>query len=162
MAAPVDTDHLVQGVVKWLQGFSDVLEVLGATTVSHVPYLFQTNLWVTMEGSQSTAAVFSRAGGWAGPNLHNTMRFPRIQLEIFADPLRDTGNRVTDPGEVERRIDAVHKIIDRHLHRPQNGVQWWGSVRTIGCTRLAEPTVYPVPEGGGLQRLQAFYGVIEG
>jgi hypothetical protein len=160
MSGPVTTDHLIQGVVKWLQGFPDVTAVVGAFA-DNKPYLFQTNLWVTMEGTQSTAAVLYRAGGWAGPNQHNTMRFPRLGLEVYADPIRDNGNNVTDPGEAGRRIEAAYKAIDTRLHRSQGGTQMWGTVRTLGCTRLGEPDVLPVKDGGGLLVLTAFYGVSE-
>lgn len=153
-------DDLIQGAVKYLGAQGDVLELLGSYT-DGVPWLFQHTLWVTVEGSQRTAAVVSRAEGWAGPNQYNTMRFPRISLELYADPLRDAGNNITDPGEVQRRIEATYQLIDSHLHRPQGGVQMWGTVRTIGCTRLAEPSAYPVPDGGGLVRLQVFYGVTQ-
>ena len=161
MTTPVTVDHITAGAVKWLQGFPDVTAVLGQSP-SGRPYLFQDTLYVVMEGTQSTAAVIYRAGGWAGPNAHNTARFPRIGLEVYVDPIRDGGGNVTSPGEAERRIDAAYKAIDRHLHRqPQNETQMWGTVRTIGCTRLVEPTVTPVPNGDGLIRLDTFYGVTE-
>lgn len=159
MTTPVDADDIVQGAVKWLQNFPDVRAVLGGTDSS--PWLFQHQLWVVAEGTQSTAAVIIDAGGWGGPNPHNTMRFPRLSLEISADPIRDAGNNIIDPGEVNRRIKHAYRVIDAHLHRPQGGEQWWGQIRTIGCTRLIEPSVYPVPAGGGLLRLTATYAVTE-
>lgn len=158
MTAP--DDSIVRGAVKYLMDISDVTDLLG-TYQTGVPYLFQHTLWVVMENTQTTACVISRAGGWAGPNLHNTMRFPRISLELWADPLRDAGNNVTDPGEVHDRIESIFKSIDRYLHRPQGGTVWWGDIRTAGCHRLTEPIVYTVPDGNGLLRLQTFYGVVE-
>lgn len=161
MTGPVTTDNLVQGAVKWLLTFTDVLAVLG-TNPAGKHFLFQSTMWTNLEGTGTTAAVIGRAGGWTSPNTHNTMRFPRLSLEMWADPIRDSGGNEINRGEAERRIDAAFLTLDTHLHRPQGGATWWGTVRTVGCTRLGEPTVYPVPDGGGLQRLLAFYGVTQG
>lgn len=160
MTGPVLTDDLVQGCVKYLAALTDVRAVLGAYP-DESPWLFQHDLWVEVEGTGNTAAVIAAAGGWAGPNQYNTMRFPRISLEISADPLRDAGNNPTTPGEVHRRLERAFAAIDARLHRPAPLDQRWGTVRTLGCSRIAEPVIYVVPDGDGMLRLQAFYGVVQ-
>lgn len=162
MTTPVATDDLVQGATKYLQGFDDVLAALGSYAATTTPWLFQHELWVAMEGTQSTAAVLAPGGGWAGPNEHNTLRFERLSVEVWADPRRDSTGNIIEPGEVYRRIDAAYLALDSHLHRPQSGTQMWGTVRTVSCTRLVEPLTYAVPDGNGLLRLQVFYGVVQG
>ncbi len=162
MTGPVTTDDIVQGAVKYLKGFSDVLAVLGADPDTSAPYLYQHDLWTTVEGSQSTAAVVSYLGSWAGANEHNTMRFPRISLDIWADPLRDAGGNITQPGEVYRRLLAAWNVFDLRLHRPASAAVMWGTVRTLGCTRLAEPFIDPITDGDGIRRLQCLYGVVQG
>ncbi len=162
MTGPVVDDDLVQGAVKWLLTQSDVTAVVGTFDETASPWLFQHQLWARVEGSQSTAAVLSRAGGWSGANEHNTMRFPRLSLEVYADPLRDTGNNVTDPGESWRRIEAAWSAFDTVLHRPAAESVMWGTVRTLGCLRLGEPNIYSVPDGDGMLRCQCFYGVVTG
>lgn len=161
MSAPVATDDLVQGAVKWLLGFADVTAVLGTYPATTTPYLFQHQLWAELEGSGSTAAVIGHGGGWGSPNDYNTMRFPRLSLELLADPGRDSGKNGIEPGEVYRRINAAYEVLDAHLHRPAPATVWWGTVRTIACTRLAEPIIYTVPDGDGLLRLQTFYAVVQ-
>jgi hypothetical protein len=161
MTAPVATDDLVQGAHTYLSTQPDVLAVLGSYGTG-VAWLWPHQLVATIENSQSTAAVIVRQPGWAAPNVHNTMRFPRIGIEITGDPLRDAGNNITDPNEVIRRLEAVYRIIDAHLHRPQGGDQMWGTVRTIACARLVEPYVYPIADGNGMQCLTVSYGVTEG
>lgn len=162
MVTPVDTDDLVQGCVKHLQVQADVLAVLGTDLDTGAPLLFQHRMWAGMEGSSSTSAMVYRDGGWAGPNLHNTLRFPRLTVEVWVDPIRDPQNNVIDPGEAHRRIEYVYEVFDWHLHRPQGGQQMWGTVRTIACVRLSEPTVYAVPDGDGLLRLVVAYAVTQG
>jgi hypothetical protein len=162
VTGPVDTDDLVAGCVRWLSGLPDVLAVLGTTPDGTAPLLFQNELFRgDIEGSQTTAAVITHTGGWGGANEHNTMAFPRLTLELFVDPMRDPGGNATRPGETYRRINAAYKVFDRRLHRPQGGTQYWGSVRTTDCVRLAEPTIVGVADGDGLLRLQVSYGVTE-
>jgi len=162
MTTPVDTDDLVQGCVKWLLDEDTIHSVLGVFPDTNVPWLYQHSLWSRVEGTQSVAAVISRAGGWAGANEYNTLRFPRLSLEIYADPLRDTQGNVTQPGETWRRIEAAWVAFDTLLHRPSADTVMWGTVRTITCTRLGEPLIYPVPDGDGSLRLQQFYAVTQG
>jgi hypothetical protein len=161
MSAPVGTDDLVQGAHTYLSAQPDILAVLGSYATG-VPWLFPHDLWVTVENSQSNAAVITRQPGWTTPNTHNTMRFPRIGIEITCDPLRDSGFNLSDPHEVMRRCEAVYRVFDAHLHRPQSGEQMWGTVRTIACTRLVEPYLYPIADGNGMYRLTVSYGVTEG
>lgn len=160
MTTPVATDDVVQGCVKFLAAQTDVQNVLGAYD-DDTPYLFQHELWVTVERSSSTAAVITRGGGWAGANLHNTMRFPRIGLELYVDPQRDASGHITDPGEAYRRIEAAFKVIDRHLHMAGGGHTYWGTVR-VSSARTTEPLTYKVADTDGVLRLQCFYAVEEG
>lgn len=161
MTAPVDTDDLVQGAYTYLVAQPDILAVLGTYSTGE-PWLWPHQLWATVENSQSNAAIITRQPGWSSPNLHNTLRFPRIGIEITCDPIRDQGNNVSDPNEVLRRCEAVYRVFDKYLHRPAGGDQMWGTVRTITCTRLVEPFIYPVADGNGMTRLTVSYGVTEG
>jgi len=158
----VTADDIVQGAVKWLSSFDDVVAVL-STYGDGTPYLFQRKLWIDMEGSQGTAAVIRCVGGWAGANTYNTMRFPRLCLELWADPIRDAGGNISEPGEVYRRLSDAFQVIDARLHRPQAGEQMWGTIRTVACSRLTEPDEpFPIPDGDGLLRTITFYAVTQG
>lgn len=161
MSAPVSTDDLVQGAAKYLLDQPGIVAVLGATPAGS-PWLFQHELYVTVQGTSSTAAVIAYGGGWSGANTHNTMRFPRLSLELYVDPQRDAAQNVTLPGEVHRRLHAAFAVFDSFLHRPQGEVQYWGTVRTLSSSRSAEPTVYAVPDGNGLLRAQVFYAIEQG
>ncbi len=161
MSQPFTCDDLVQGAAKHPLAITDVVAVLG-TTDSGTPWLFQHYCYATVEGTSSTAAVLGYGGGWSGGNEHNTLNFPRLSLVLYADPLRDVNKNITEPGEVYRRIMNAFMVIDRHLHRPQGGVQMWGDIRTLSCVRTAEPNLYPVPSGEGVLRAQTFYAIEQG
>ncbi len=162
MPVPVTDDDIVSGAVAFLYSKPDVLAVLGSDPDG--PWLFQYELWAKdlIEGSESTALVISSDGGWAGPNLQNTLRFPRLQIDVYADPIRDHGNNVIDPGEVQRRAYRAFQVVDKYLHRVNSETQMWGTIRTVSCSRLTEPVVYRVPDGDGLLRCQVYYAVAQG
>lgn len=165
MSAPVTTDDIVTGCVKFLKAKGDVLAAVGETVIDGqlVPLIFGYSMWwQDFQNSSMTAAFITSDGGWAGPNLHNTLRFPRITLNIWCDPLRDAGGNIADPHEVMLRANRAYEIVDNHLHRPEGETQWWGQIRTVSCARLTEPTTYRVPDGDGIVRLSATYAVTQG
>lgn len=139
-----------------------VVAVLGKTPGDQTPYLFQGSLWTVMENTQSTACVVSYAGGWINPNAHNTMRFPRLRVAVYADPLRDGNHNPIDPVEVRERVMHAYEVIDGYLHRPQGRAVMWGAMRVLGSLRMTEPTIEPEPDGTGLLRLTVTYAVTEG
>lgn len=168
----MSTDDLIQGAVKYLAAQPGVVAVLGSSVDNAgnpYPYLFQHDQWAGLdgstflEGSGSTAAVVRRAGSWSGGNPHNRLRFPRIAVDIWADPQRNAAMNVTAPGEVYHRMETVYFAIDDRLHRPTGETQMWGDVRTIGCLRLGEPTEPDaVADGDGLLRQTVYYAVSQG
>jgi hypothetical protein len=159
MSTPVTTDDVVQGCVKFLKVQTDVQGVLGSYD-DNTPWVFQDFSLVTVEQTSSVVAVVWYAGGWAGANPHNTMAFPRIGLDLYADPQRVDAN-ATRFAETRLRVVAAYKVIDRHLHMV-DGQAYWGTVRICGSTRLSEPAIDPVTDTDGVLRLQVFYGVEEG
>ena len=151
-------DDFVQGATKHLLAQPTLLAALGRTP-GGTPMLFQHQLYAPVEGTSASALVVSSGGSWAAANTYNTVRFPRLHIEMYCDPKRDMGRNTVDPGEVYRRVDSLFGILDRILHRPQGGTQMWGTVRTISCVRAVEPRPYRVPDGDGLMRAEIFYSV---
>ncbi len=161
MTTPVTQDDIVQGACKWLATFDDILELVGVFD-DDAPYIFQYQLGVVLEGTQTAAIVVNRIGSWSPPNISNTMKFPRLSIEIYVDPIRDDDGNYIEPAETQRRASLLSDTIDKHLHRPQGGTQLWGDVRTLDCTRLGELIAYPTPDGDGMIRGQCFYGLSQG
>lgn len=164
MIPPVTDDDIVSGAAKYLKAQPEILEAVSSYLIGgqNTPGIFQYRTWATIEGSSTTCAVLSSDGGWAGANLYNTLRFPRLTCNIWADPMRDPGRNVTDSGEVMRRCFAVYKVFDKYLHRTGGPEVYFGTLRIISSVRLTEPTILVVPDGDGLVRCQTTYAITEG
>jgi len=149
-----------------------VRAVLGASgTDPEAGWLFVRELGVVVEGSGLAAVVLSVAGGWARPNAHNTAHFPRLLVDVYADPSRSSGSGIARPDAVARAW-SVRAVLDRELHRPYAFSQVWGALpdmnppdpglRVWGSQSLVVPDVFPVPDWVGGARLRAEYGLSTG
>jgi hypothetical protein len=163
-------DDLASGAVQYLLTFPDLLAMLGAFPASDptnpgVPFLFLRNTYTRLEGqggikgTQGVALVCSNGGDWSSPSYQSSARFTRLQLEIYVDPIRDAGFQVVQPAETENRGWRTWSLADFHLHRLTPETVAWGTVTTVGCERLTGPVFYPIPDGDGMLRAEAFYGV---
>ena len=156
------SDDIATDCVAYLLEFDDVRAAVGVFPDTGTPWLFPHSLWQVVENTQSVAVVVTVNGGWASPNEHNTLRFPRLGIDIWADPLRNPDRSVRDPGELHQRINRVYKVFDTVLHRPRGGHQYWNGTRVIDCVRMTEPMLYVVPDGTGLIRCQTYYAATVG
>ena len=127
-------------------------------------WLFVRELQAVVEGSGKAAAVLREEGAWARPNQHNTARFPRLSVEVFADSSRDVNGAVLRK-DAEPRARAVWEQFQLVLHRVDGFSEMWGTalpdpgMRVWGSQLLALPELYPVSDWDGGVRLQAFYGL---
>lgn len=160
MTAPVDQEDIVGAATKYLLTKADLCAAVGNTNGK--PWITQYALWKEFESSQSTAIVITSDGGWAGPNLHNTLRFPRLTVSVWGDPIRDQAFNAIQTAEVRRRVNLVYQLVDAYLHRPQGTDEMWSTIRTVSSVRLTEPDILAVPDGDGMVRLQVNYAVTQG
>lgn len=156
-------DDIVTGATKYLRAQPECLAAVDTFNLSGqlVPGVFAYRLGVRMEQSQSTSVVIAHDGGWAAPNLMNSMRFPRLLLNVWADPRRDAMGNASDP-LLQRRANACFETFDKYLHCIGGGEMWWGSLRVIDSLRLTEPIIVDVSDGDGLIRMQAYYAITQG
>lgn len=163
MTVTVLGDDIVTGAVSYLRSQPELIAAVDAFNIGGklTPGIFHYKLWTVMEGSQSTCVVISHDGGWAAPNLTNTLRFPRLVLTVWTDPLRDGNGNNIDPA-VRLRANACFETFDKYLHVVGGGEMRWGTLRIIDCLRLTEPVFIDVPDGDGGVRLQTYYAVTQG
>jgi hypothetical protein len=165
-------DDVASGSYEFLSGLSDVLAVIGAFPAddpdnANIPWIFVRNIYTRMEdisivkGSQAVSLVVSNAGQSTTPLDYSTIRWQRLEVDIWVDPLRDGMGNITNPSETESRGLDVFATLDAHLHRASSDdkTQVWGDLVTVNSIRMTEPVWYPVPDGDGLIRGAVFYDV---
>jgi hypothetical protein len=159
-------DTVASGAVRYLRTFPDIAALLGAFPAGDVnaglPYIFQEDLLVTLEGQSCMAVVCSEFGGWGPMSLPlTTPQYMRLSLEVYADPQRDSFNNISESrGGLRQRTMQLFQTVNSHLHRTDPDPVVWGDLRTVGCELLTRPQPQPVPDGDMMQVWQAFYGVL--
>lgn len=153
-----EVEDVISGCALWLRADPDTAARL-AVDVDGQPLIVQDNAPDRAEFAQGVAAVVSHAG-FEAPIEHNTWQCARVQVEFWSDPLRDGfGNVDEAPAGARKRMLRAYWALDRRLHRPQGGEQYWGDVRTTDCQRRAGVNPYQVPGADGLWRGVAMYAV---
>lgn len=136
------------------------------------PAVFNDEPTVTVENSQKALIVVTESGSWAGANLHNTASFPRLIVDIWADPDRNPDKSVRVQNAKEK-INAVHKEVKKFLHTvnmsdDEGRPIMWGTPEQIedrtgyrihGSQFLTGPEFYPVRDGNGAFMGTFIYGV---
>lgn len=163
-------DDVGGGAVRFLSQFSDVTSLLGAfpsddriTANAGRPWLFSDSfqgVLAMMEGSSAAAVVCADFGGTGAPPALGTIRFRRLRVDVWVDPLRDGAANVTETSALTaNRGLAVFAAAQFRLQRTDNDAILWGDLCTVGCQMLTDIQFVAVPDGDGLQRGTAFYEV---
>lgn len=152
---------IVPAAVLMLRALPAVVAVVGVDNFGD-PLIVQDNAPDRAEFTSQVCLVVQHNGYEAG-NDHNTYQQVRLLIEFWSDPHRDAGGLLESPSVGRDRMVAAYQIVDRALHRPQGGQQWWGGqpggVLTTDCTRRAGLTPYQVPGSDGLWRGTCTYAV---
>ena len=116
-----------------------------------------------VQGSGRGSIVISTPGSWAGANTYNTLRFPRLQVEVYADIDRD---EVAGPfyRSAQKKAQDIWVVVDAFLHRPgHRNMQWGGAsgtLRIVSWVRNSgEPDLSEVPDVDGVYRALCSYAV---
>jgi hypothetical protein len=163
-------DDVAGGAVKFLTPFADVTTLLGAfpaddavTANAGRPWLFSDTfqgVLATVEGSSAAAIVCGDYGGSAVAPVLGTLRYRRLRVDVWVDPLRDAGSNITETSTLTtNRGLSVFAAAHFRLQRTDNDAVFWGDLCTVGCQLLTDALFSPVSDGDGLQRGTAFYEV---
>ncbi len=144
-------------------------------------WIFADQPFVKLENTQRVLIVITEQGQWQAPNPHNTARFPRMVVDIWADPTRNEDHSV-QKYDADDKIEAVQKVIDRHFHTVNLDVdsqdpaylgvkgmpRIWGNAEEIeertglvvtGSQRLDGPDLSDISNGNGGRMGRLVYGV---
>lgn len=125
-----------------------------------------------VEKSQTCLIVITEENGWANANDYNTARFPRLQLDIWADPTRNADGSVQKK-DAKLKIEAVYNAVDKYLHLvdnslPSGAFHKWGTAaqiangtakRIVSSKRSGEPSYSATFDNTGGYMARLYYNV---
>lgn len=146
---------------RMLSTKTDVKALLGAGN-GFPTWIFREQPAFPIENTGKVALCLVQRGSWTHPNLHNTAKFPRLEVEIYADPDRGLQPSVAPVNMTGAdKAIAVYEVFDRHLHLMNGGV-FWDTLRIVDSKRANEPFPGPVPQADGLVYASVQYDVTLG
>jgi hypothetical protein len=144
--------ELTVGLLRYLSAQTSITSRVGAfvrTPSTGEPYIFRGQLAIPIENSGESAIVIRQAGSWATSNRHNTMRFPRIELQVFSDVPRLVSVGPTSLDSQKPCLELCTELF-KLLHRPDASGFYWDSVRILNSMVLSEPDPRPHPDGDAM------------
>lgn len=141
-------DDIVRGCVKYLLGIPSITQLVGSDNDG--AYIFEGTPGVLMQGRSMdtpgapvTCIVVFNAGSWGAPSPGMTARFPKIGIEIWADPPRDENRNVTRPQDARVAADYLSEVVDYYMNRTARGVVMFGDVPTWDSNSLGAISYLP-------------------
>lgn len=132
------------------------------------PWIFEDRPRLIVENTGKCLIVVTKDGSWASANDYNTARFPRLIIDIWADPTRNADGSLRKE-DAKAKIEAVYKAVDKCLHLVNKSLPggisvMWGTsaqvanrtgIRIDASTRSGEPEYSPTfgNEGGYMGRV---------
>lgn len=153
---------LTVAIANELKTDTDLTDLLG-TTPWYGSWIFTQKPFVMVENSQKSLIVITHEGSWAAANDYNTEQFPRIAVDIWADPQRNDDHSVA-LDDTEDKIEAVLKIVKKHLHRVSNSNPdgtsiFFGTVRIHSTKFTTGPEIFPISDGNGGQMGRSYFNI---
>lgn len=132
----------------------------------------QKPLGVKVEGTSRCLIVVNEGSPWTSPNEHNTMKFPTLLVDIWADPTRNDDKSVKH-WDADTKIENIQDELDRLLHLVDPGTSHgmpyvWGTAAQVatqtgvviaGCLRISGPEISPIRDSDGSFMGRLTYGV---
>lgn len=128
---------------------------------------------VAVEGTSRCMLVINEARPFTDMNDHNTMRFPQLIVDIWADPTRDPSDKSVSVHDATRKIEAIIPHIDAVMHTVDRGsangsILIWGTAEQVaartgsfvaGSQRIDGPDYSDVKDTDGGKMARLTYGV---
>lgn len=111
-------------------------------------WVWENNLQARVENSQKCAVVVLMASYWSQPSGSNTWDFPRIQVDIWADPDRNSDHSL-QVDNARAKIWQVHYAIRKFLHSVDSEVNFWDGMRILSTKCAGDPVIRQIADGNG-------------
>lgn len=144
-------DDIVRSCTKYLLSIPAITSLVGEFT-GGTPFIFEEEIGVPMMeisasppfiGNAVTAIVVQNGGSWATPAPQTTELFPKITLEIWADPPRDEMRQVTRPRDARVAADYLFQVIDKYMNFTSSDVVMMSTQPIWKSYRLGNITFLP-------------------
>lgn len=127
-------------------------------------WIFDSALSVRMESTQKCAIVVSYGGGWLPPLEDGLTRFPRVVVDIWADPLRDASTGSVLEDDAADKAFRVYHEVRKVLHRidrsgPGGSSIYFGDLRISSSVAADEPELHKVTDGNGAKMLRCVFNI---
>lgn len=127
----------------------------------HWVFVQQTNnrSFREVEGTGFAAVVLSSYESWSTPSqFQQSVKFPKLNLTIYADCSRDSLGNYTKHNGADRAMEIFDRVFPL-FHDAANRVHWFDELRVISTLLGSGPSVMPIPDGDESQILSASFNV---
>jgi hypothetical protein len=170
----VSLENVLPAVLKTIAADSAFTALVGSDIgeiSAGVPWLFQDTYddnrpFRDPKGTGKAAVVVGFRDSW-GVNGHNTMGMPMVQVLVYADLSRNADG-TPQARDAKNRATRVWETIDAILHDVRGSLSGVKVVLSepvgadftfVSSRRREGPSIMPVPDGDGMERLMARYEV---
>lgn len=156
------TDDLVIAVRRELANHTPLTDLLGSGD-GFETWIFPGNgtdaaPYKIIEGTQQACLVIQTPGGWTSRNRYNSASFPRLWVDCYIDPVRDTLNQKVAP-YLRSRFLPIWNEVDTVLNYPQGGEISWNGMRIVSSVRDEEWKARPYRETDGTHMSTATFNI---
>ncbi len=94
-------------------------------------WVFEDRPMVLLEFSQSVMIVLNEVGSWSASEQNFNVRYPILQVDVWADPTRNSDNTVRMYDAADK-IEAVFPFLNRYFNTstsdvPPDAPAFWGT-----------------------------------
>lgn len=166
-------ENVLPAVIASIAAHSPFAALVGTDVgkmADNTPWLFQDTAednrpFRDPKGTGKATVVVGFRDSW-GVNRHNTMAMPVIQVLVYADLSRHVDGTPQGRDAKDRAL-RVWSALDSLLHDTGGALSGHkvtlanpvASVTFVSSARTEGPSVMPVPDGDGMERLMARYEV---
>jgi predicted metal-dependent RNase len=163
-------DRLTLSIRNYLAQQPEVTSLLGHDDTWDT-WIFADKPYAQIEKTGKAMLVIQMDNGWTAPNPHNTMKFPRIYVDVWADPDRNKDGSVKK-SNADDKIIKVQDAVMKFLHTVSMNMHGkpivWGTAAQMktytgviinGSAKTTETVFNDVTDGGGARMGSSVYGV---
>jgi hypothetical protein len=113
----------------------------------------------SIEGTGSGAISFMVYDSWASSSMWHSSSFPNLHIAIYGDPTRSEETAFPHRLDGRERAIRIYEKLHPLFHDSSNSIHKFSTLDVISSVAGGGFSVFPVPDGDGLVRLNQIYNV---